>query len=556
MSSNRLDPPSPTSTTPRRLDHRLLQSTALVALCSIAPAAHATVIQTNLPDLSIRWDNTATESILGRTETPSKLTKNSPNSDDTDRDFRGTLAAARTDLYSELDVKYKRFGIRASAAAWYDPVYDVRNTNNSPSTLNSILANNRDWQRSSAQLAGYHAEIADMFTYGSVSFGHDQTFSYRVGQFAQLWGESLYLASNGIAGGMNPIDAIKGQLLLNPQARDVYMATPQISITYQPIAPLSISAYYKLGYRQTRVSPVGTYFSASDILDVGGDKLFPGGSLPGIGRLYFRRGNDIKPHGLDGQFGVAVRYNFGGGTLGLYGLRYDEVSPQQIYLHPDASQISTGRIGSYQIVYPKGIQLYGASYSTNIFDVINLGAELSARHGVDLVSAGEVAGPDSSNGNNVLYPVGDTLHGQLSVIYASPPVRLIHADQISITGEVGFNQLLDAYQNSQALAEGVSHFASLINVVAQASYYSIRPGLDLTPSVGIQWQLCNNSAVDVSERAHTGNLSLGLTAVLDQKYNFLMQYRHYIGDNSNTNPTDNNALLGRDFVGVSVSTTL
>lgn len=570
---------------PRRpltsLSHLLPGGASLAALLAPLSGAQAVEIQTNIPELSLRWDNTITENVLVRTEGASTVNLNSPNNDDPDRNLPHGLAAARTDLVSELDVAYREFGARASVAAWADAVYLYNNQNNSPPTLNSNVSNNKEWQSDTQKLAGYRAEVGDLFTYGSFTPAGEQKISYKIGQFAQLWGETLYLAGNGIAAGMNPIDGIKAQILLNAQARDVYMPTQQIAVTYQPTAPLTFSAYYKGAFRQTRAAPSGTYFSSTDILDTGGDFLYT--TLPGGTLAHLVRGSDIRPNGFDGQFGVSMRYNLGDYNIGLYALRYDEMTPQQVYPHPfSASAIAAGTtayikahaasgrsiaqlvndyfatnpIGTYQIVYPKGIQMYGASISGNAFEVINYGAELSVRHGTDLASAIPDAPLYASNGNNVFYPVGDTLHGNTSFIYASPPVPAIRADQVQITGEIGFNQLLRVTDNKQNQAPGVSHFASLGDVVLSASYYSILPGLDLTPSIGIYGQIVNNSSVDTSERAHTGNISLGLLGVLNQRFNFQIQYRHYAGKNSSTNPNENNLLLGRDFVGFSFSTVL
>ncbi|MGI4746889.1 MAG: DUF1302 domain-containing protein [Janthinobacterium lividum] len=555
---------------PTRLHYAGLKTRSLLATTCLSVIigsfgsndAHAGAIETNIPDLTINWINTLTFSSLYRTETPNKLAYADANEDDSIRNIRSNLAAQRFDLLSQLDIKYKSFGIRGSASAWDDLIYNFKNTNNSAGTLNSLVADNKDYSKHTQQLAGYHAEISDLFGYGSFAFANNSRVSFRVGQFTQLWGESLFLATNGVSAGQNPIDAIKAQLLLNPQARDIYMPTPQISVTYEPTPDLSFSAYYKFDWRRTRISPAGSYFSTTDVLDVGADRLFAGESPIG-GQSYFSRGSDIRPHGLDNQFGINVRYKIGDYDLGLYAIRYDDTTPGQVlYLHPksaiaDAAAFSSGsnNIGSYQVAFAKGIQIYGASFSTNIFQVINLAGEISARRNAALASGSLIVPMTAGNGNNVFYPMGDTLHAQVSAVYASVPIRWLHTDSLQVLGEIGGNHLLGISQNSAAFSPTANKTAMLGTVVASLSYLQLFNKTDVTPSVGLSWDFYHTSPIDLGDRAHTGNVNAGLTMLYNQTWSLQFQYKHFFGNVSNVNDALNNTYLGKDYSGLELQRT-
>ncbi len=517
--------------------------------------ARASEIETSIPDFSLRWDNTVTTDELFRTETLDKTQLANNNDDDAPRNFRGSLAAARQDLYSEIDVKYGDFGARGSASGWEDFVYDFHNTNNSAGTLNSIVDDNRTFQRGSQQIAGNHAELNDLFTYGSFAFGNGRQLSYRVGQFVQIWGESLLFAGNGIGGGMNPVDGIKGQLLLNAQARDVYLPTPQISVTYNIQTGLSVSSYYKLGWRSYRTSPIGTYFGASDVVDLGADKLFV---TEGQNAPYFRRSQDIKPSSGDGEFGLNVRYRLGEYDLGLYFVRYNWTTPGDIYLHPGINADSaTGQLGTYQQVYPKGVQIYGASASTNVIDVINLAGEVSVRRNEPLLSVPAAVGLDAGSGNNIGFPRGDVAHAQLSVVYASPPIHFIRSNQLALTGEVAGNHLLQCYSNCDLRqGAGTTNTAVSSYFILTASYLNLFPDVDVTPSVGWSYNFYGSSPV-ISGPAHSGTINFSVKALYSGRYTLTGEYQHYYGNHSN-DPAEivyNNPFLGRDFAGIAFTTT-
>ncbi len=185
-------------------------SLALVALA--ASQAQAFEFDTGNPDLRVRWDNTLKYSAAWRTQdASSKLTEGQTalNLDDGDRNFDKGLISNRLDLLSELDITYDNVGARVSGAAWYDDVYNQGTDNNDPGRANSYSVDYDAFTDDTRKLHGRKGELLDAFIFGKTEIG-DMPLSGRLGQYAMQWGESLFFGMNGIAGGMAPVDVVKG----------------------------------------------------------------------------------------------------------------------------------------------------------------------------------------------------------------------------------------------------------------------------------------------------------------------------------------------------------
>jgi len=115
--------------------------TALASAALLASGAQAFELDTGNPDWSVRVDNTVKGSLMLRTAkadpaladsfrllvpgVPQSAFPQALNFNAGDDNFRDRgLASKRLDLLSEFDAIYqKNFGLRVSAAAWYDAAY-------------------------------------------------------------------------------------------------------------------------------------------------------------------------------------------------------------------------------------------------------------------------------------------------------------------------------------------------------------------------------------------------------------------------------------------------
>src|SRR5256714_1243174 len=195
-----------TSMAPDHLSRKRLLSVAVAtSLMAAAGCSLAAPIDVGNPDIELRWDNTVKYSAGIRAKSRSDtLTKFVPppadgsagpaalNGDDGDRNFRnGSLISNRVDLLSELDLVYRRdFGLRVSAAAWYDAAYNRTNANDSPATNNSLSVPYNEFTDATRKLHGRKAEVLDAFVFGATDVDTAR-LSGRLGRHTVLWAGSL-----------------------------------------------------------------------------------------------------------------------------------------------------------------------------------------------------------------------------------------------------------------------------------------------------------------------------------------------------------------------------
>ncbi len=216
---------------------RLLTVAIGTSLVAAAGGSLAAPIDVGNPDVELRWDNTVKYSAGIRAGSRSDtLIKFAPppadgspgpaalNGDDGDRNFkRGSLTSNRIDLLSELDLVYRKdFGLRVSAAAWYDAVYNRTNANDSPATNNSLSVPYNEFTEATRKLHGRKAEVLDAFVFGATDVGAARV-SGRLGRHTVLWGESLFFGNNAIAGTQSPVDAIKASSVPGSTTKEILM---------------------------------------------------------------------------------------------------------------------------------------------------------------------------------------------------------------------------------------------------------------------------------------------------------------------------------------------
>jgi hypothetical protein len=474
---------------------------------------------TGNPDLTVTWDNTAEFSTSYRLRNPDNKLLSSINQRSGDLAFDSGFDSARGSLLSELTIQCKNYGIHTSADAWYDPFY-WRGTN-SEGTPFSYQAQ---------RLLGLNAELLDAFGYGRADFGSSQ-LSFRCGQFAQIWGESLFFGNNGIANGMAPIDVTKALGVANAQFKEIIRPIPQIGGQLQLGPNLAIGAYYQLGWgwEPTRLPPVDSYYGFLNILGPGGQPLIVGPPLfPGAGPQAFFPAQALVAKD-EGQGGIDVRFRFGEYDLGLYALRYNEHTPQ-IYLYPGVGvNPPTGRIGQYALVYPEGIQAYGASASKT-YGICNLAGEMSFRHNNPLASDAitVLPGQQANNSDHALYAIGDSIHANISTLTSFGPTFI--AKEATLLGEIAWNERVDITANPRALDPNTTRDAMGFRFVYEPVYRQVCSGLDLSFPVGISYYPVGSSSVITNFGPNQGgDFNIGIKATYLDTWRFGLTYDMFYG---------------------------
>jgi hypothetical protein len=471
--------------------------------------------------------------------------------DDGDTNFRSSgLTSNRASVFSELQFQYNQFGFRVSGDAYYDTVYNKSNKNDSPATVNSTTVPYNQFTDVTRTIAGRDVELLDAFGFGKFNI-FSMPLNVKVGQFAQIWGETLFFGANGIAAGMSPLDVNKLVAVPSSQTKEILLPVPQIAGTLRVKPGISVSAYYQLEWKPDRLAPVGSYLSDADVLGSGAENfLFPNGSG---GFTSFARVSDMSGSN-SGQYGIALHVTPSDANLdlGFYALRYNMKDPM-IYLLPAT--------GQYRLVYPDGIKMFGASFSTNVGDA-NVAGEVSYRSNMPLVS--DVQVDPTGTGNNSghpLYAVGDSAHANLSVLYSLP--RSVLWPTATLTAEVGWNRLLRITQNPLALDPNTSKDALGFRVIFQPTYYEVVPGLTLNVPIGFGFNPRGNSAVVGVFNGganHGGDLTIGVSGTYLQAWKFALSYTRFLGpikpafDNQG-HFTFGQSLGDRDFVSLTASRT-
>jgi len=539
----------------KSLFKRLGPPSLTLALCGGALAGQ---IDNGL-GLEIDWDNTirfgAAQDVVGQSSPHGRrcdLQASGPallSTQDCQQPYGAT--ARRFDWWTELDIGAGDFGLHATVDSWYDWQYDKQTSDNLPVVLAPDLAGRRLIVLHSPQTGDGAVDLRDLFFYGKAMIADDEPVSFRLGRHALLWGESLFFTENGIAAGQVPVDSYLYQAVASYQSSDAFLPVNQISASWQPANGLAVDLYYQFEWRRSQISPYNAYASDADV--IGADNLrLIGLDLPGLGPTLFSRARDQTPGSTD-QFGAALKLQRGDIDYGLYGLSFNTKSPIAYLRAPAAA----GGLGSYTLTYPKGIGLIGASMSGPLGPA-TIGGEVSGRWNMPLVTGGVLVPPGAQADNNdhPLYPVGDTVHAQLSWNYPVPPFSFLPGGA-SWTAEIAANDRVAVTANEGALAPGRTRFAAGFRTVFEPQFFQVLPRLDLTLPIGFGFNFLGVSSVDSTMNRGTGDVSLGIAATFDQVWRAEFDITHYFGHSKNAVvPLDASAagplLQQFDFVALSL----
>lgn len=535
MTSTRITPRTSFShARPTHVAHAIHLAIACVAAVA-SNGASAFEIPTDNPDWKMRWDSSLKYSAAWRLkDADSKLIGPAQaNLDDGDRNFREKgLVSSRVDLFSEADLIYKeRFGARVSGAAWYDEVYNRSNDNNSPLTINSTSVPAGEFTHDTRDLMGREAELLDAFVFGGADFG-DMSGTFRLGRHAQIWGETLFFGSNGIAGGMVPIDYVKLFNVPGSQFKEVVRPVNQFSAQLQVRPGLTVSGYYQFEWEENRIPASGAFSSFSDIFGDGAESLlWPTGA-------HFANAGKIKPSDA-GQFGfqVRIRPEDIDADIGLYAIRYHQ-KDGNIYIRPAAgtgffsNQGAPGQeVGVFQTVYHEGIRAYGASLNTSLGDA-NMGIEVSMRDNAPLVNPGVfVFDPEADNDSHPAYPVGRTAHVNVSSTLLLSPTALWQGG--TFLAEMGWNRLLSVTDNPQAVDPNATRDALGFRMLFSPTYYQVLDGLDVSIPIGLGYNpKGRSSAVTLFNGGvdKGGDYSIGIKGDYKKDIILGLTYTSYFGN--------------------------
>ena len=525
----------------KSLGRPALLATAIAAAVT-AGQANAFMV-TNNSDWRVLWDTTAKYSTMYRLQDQhDRLIEDTqgdwPNTDDGNRNFDKGLVSNRLDLLTEMDVIYKRnYGLRLSAAAWYDSVYmQKKNDNQSPSTANPMSVEHNEFTQGTKDLHGQDVEMLDYFLFGRTRLGKSM-LTGRIGSHTMVWGESLFFGGNGIANGQAPIDVAKALAVPSVQFKELMRPVEQVSGQLQLTRDLSVGAYYQLQWKETRLPGSGSYFSGVDFLSEGAEQML----LAPDGSVYFKRTADKK--GSDsGQFGLQLRYRGDDSDYGFYAIQYNEKAPNiNVMPYANAVVASDGRVqaGEYRWLYHEGVKAFGVS-ATRTFGNFNFAAEASMRRNTPLNSdaATDLRYITGSGGGNTestaLYALGNTSHAQVNWLASLGPSFL--SREADFLGEVAYNHVMEVtHDRGGVLNPNGDRDAWNMRLIFSPKYRQVLAGLDLSVPMVLGYGLHGNSlAVGSFMGEDTGDLSVGVEGTYLDTWRFGFNYTNFFGPVDNT----------------------
>lgn len=555
---------------------RLRRRPVVLALAAVAAASPALAVtfETDNPDLRLQWDNTVKYSNAFRLKSQDAALLSNPNADDGDRNFNKGVISNRFDLLSEFDLKYHDFSARVSGAAWYDTVYNRANDN--PGFAGGAFPNQGSVPANSftdrtRDLHGRRAELLDAFVSQRFQVGGAPAL-VRLGQHGLVWGESLFLGANAVAGAMAPVDVTKLISVPGTQFKEAIRPVPQVSGQVQLSSDVTVAAFYQFRFQPNRLPAVGSYFSQIDTNVNGAERLLlgPAGVAP--------RQQDLNPSN-SGQGGIQLRLRHADTDYGLYAMRFHSRSPQLVTNLVNITPLGAPTLvpGSYAVAYHEGIRAFGASASRT-FGTVNLAVEASVRHNQDLASAGhavDLSGafglPRTNNTDNPAYAVGRTAHVNVSALWSLDPTALFR--EANLAAELAWNRVLSCQKNcavfNPTTQQGTidpnsTRDAMSLRVLFEPRYRQVMPGVDIGVPIGLGYTPKGSRSRALGSGsfpgAGAGDFTVGVNGSYLDTWRFTLAYTRYLGTakpflDANNSFSYGQSLKDRDFIAFSLSRT-
>ncbi|MFL6877711.1 DUF1302 domain-containing protein [Pseudomonas marginalis] len=424
-----------------RLYRRSLLKVSVLALAvaGVINDANAISLDFGNPDIQSRLDTTVRYNLGIRGEGTDSRLKLGPNGTadannnavalGNNRFKKGDVILNRLDVLSEFDLIIKgSYGLRVSAAGWYDSTYgggvDDPTTNDFLS--NQFFKNGKYSDYTRNYTSGPYAEVLDAFVFNTFDLGQTTT-SVKFGRHNIYWGNSLFPQSkqSSIAYSQAAMDLQKAALSPGLEAKELFLPQNQFTGTTQLTPEFSLAWQYSLEWRRDRYPEGGTYFEAAS-------PAFYGADGPLIGSTH------NKPGSGDHDWGVMAKWQpdfLDGGNMSLVYREFYEKTPNPFATAPD------GTLDSFY--NPKKNQLLGFAMEQNVKGV-NFGMEATYRRNAQLftpvtgrlaqVAPGVIAGFDSQNA-----PRGNVYGLVLNAVKLLPETMFWDAGEVS--AELAFQHL-------------------------------------------------------------------------------------------------------------------
>ncbi len=532
-----------------------LRRMCAVVLAAWAGGAGAIGIETNNPDLTVRWDNTVRYNLGVRTDGQDARILRNPTYDESDGKFsRGDVVTNRVDLLSEFDINYrKQFGVRVSAAAWYDKAYDDTSVRSLVPGFSTSYNNDRYNSAVSRFVNGPSGEILDAFLWSNFKVG-TMPVNLKIGRQTNYFGEGLLFPAHAISYSQSPLDGVKAVTSPGIETKEVFLPVSQIFMKTQVTPGLTLAAQYFVDWQESRLPYGGTYFAPADFFFEGPDRLAAG---PGANLTH---ADSIKPR-KHGNFGLSARLNVESieSVVGAYYRQFDDYNP---WFAPNLTKFVTipnyGTVPTaYRLVYPNHVKLLGLSLA-KVIGPVSFATDVSYREGGALNTA--MVSPVDNQG-----PRGNTLHAVANGVYLLPPTKLwdtgvlvaemAYSRLLSVTSHaelfngVGYGSCLSPLGGAGNKSDGCStRNYSALAVIFTPQYLQVMPSWDMDVPMSVNYGLSGNAASSGGGNEKSLSWSIGTKLTYAQNYEFSLQYANTRAQ-PKYDPTGSTVIGGNGSVG-------
>ena len=196
------------------------------------------------------------------------------NGNDGNLNYDRGIVSNASKFTSDLDVRTGEFGVFVRATGFLD--FENENGDRERTPLSD----------EAKERVGSDVEILDAYVTAAFDAG-DMPIDVRLGRHVLNWGESTFIP-NGI-NAVNPFDVSKLRLP-GSELREALLPAGLASVAVAPTDTLSVEGFYQFDWDETRIDPVGSYFSSTDYAGPGARKAVVTniyeGLLPGQQQLW------------------------------------------------------------------------------------------------------------------------------------------------------------------------------------------------------------------------------------------------------------------------------
>jgi hypothetical protein len=366
------------------------------------------------------------------------------NSDDADTNFqRHDAVSSVLKGYAELSVAHGPFSLMLRARAWRD--FALRNGARAfGNATNDYTAGAPLSDAGAPSLSRFSGlQLTDYSIDYRAAPGAAVPLLLRVGQQVIGWG-----GPTGFFGGLSGVNAFDTPAMRRPGAvaQETRVAAPAVFAHLDLPAGLAAEGYVQTAFRPSAVDMCGTFYSASDYMVAGCDKVMAG--LPLVDdRERVRTGGYMKrlfiePPRAPSQHGLALLWHGEATELGLYHARLTSRTPMpglQKSTRPGAAIVPgdpDGKNMRFFTEYLDGIEMSSLTWARRV-GTARLAGELTYRAGQPLlISPSDVIPAFLSAVSPSLLRADATATAPGGLFHGSDRYNVVHASA-GLQGELG-----------------------------------------------------------------------------------------------------------------------